>query len=82
MNQEMGTSYKQAGLTWSDKDIKPPTKPSTQILSCLQVVQGERWRRDWGNVPAMTGPTWDPSHRHELISGTIKDILLWLQTGA
>lgn len=42
MNQEMGTSYKQAGLTWSDKDIKPPTKPSTQILSCLQVVQGER----------------------------------------
>ncbi|KRY94069.1 hypothetical protein T11_2973 [Trichinella zimbabwensis] len=25
---------------WRDKDSNPPTKPSTQNLSCLQDVQG------------------------------------------
>ena len=63
-------------------DINPPTKPSTQNLSCLQDVQGSRWSKDWGNNHPMTAPTWDPSHVREPTPNIINDTLLCLQTGA
>jgi hypothetical protein len=38
-----------------DKDSYPPTKPSTQNVSCLQDMQGQRYSRDRRNGQPMTG---------------------------
>lgn len=51
-----------------DKDTNQPenkTKPSIRNVSCLQIVQGQRRSRLWGNGQAITGPTRNPSHGQE-----------------
>ena len=50
MEPEEATSYSDAGpyhpTQRPDKDTNSPTKLSTQNLSCLQEIQGQRWSSD------------------------------------
>jgi hypothetical protein len=39
-DSDVATPWSQAGLPEEGVDINPPTKPSTQNVSCLQDVQG------------------------------------------
>ena len=43
---DMSTPFSRQVSQLKDKDINPFTKPSTQNVSCLQDVQGQRWSRD------------------------------------
>jgi hypothetical protein len=67
---------------WSNRDINPPTKFSTQNLSCLQVMQAQGRGQRLKEWPTKSSPTWDPSHEKASVCDIINDTLSCLQSGA
>jgi hypothetical protein len=42
IDPEVATSYSQHNSQWKYKETNPPTKPSTQNVSCIKDIQGQR----------------------------------------
>jgi hypothetical protein len=51
MDPGVATSVARQDFQWKDKDSNPPTKPSTQNVSCLQEVQEQKIEQSLSSQP-------------------------------
>ena len=71
------------GHKWRDCVTNPESKFLNQNWSCLNELQGQKWRRDWRKGHPKTFPTWNPSHEEEAPRlDPINDAMVCLHTGA
>jgi hypothetical protein len=60
------------GLKGGDWVTNPQSKYLTQNCPCLKELQEQKWRKDGKKGGPLIGPTWDLSHRHQVLARLLR----------